>query len=59
MKAFKCVSGDQENIDLKELKGYFKDEGIDDGTTNMIINQLNDFIEAGEFDYKKFASTIY
>ena len=25
----------------------------------MIINQLNDLIDKGEFDYKKFASTIY
>ena len=59
VKAFKYVSEDQENINVKELKGYFKEEGIDNDTANMIINQLDDFIESGDFDYKKFASTIY
>jgi hypothetical protein len=59
LKAFKYVSRDQENIGVKDLKCYFNEEGIDNDTANMIINQLNDFIDEDEFDYKKFVNTMY
>ncbi len=53
------MSGEKEKIGVEELKGYFKEEGIDHETSNMIINQLNEFIDEGDFDYKEFAGTIY
>jgi hypothetical protein len=46
-------------VNIKDLKDYFKDEGIDDETSDLIINQLDDYIDNGSFDYKKFGSTIY
>ena len=60
LKAFKYISNNQEDISFDELKGYFINEQIDQGTTDMILKQLCEYEQAnGRFDYKKFSSNIY
>jgi hypothetical protein len=60
MKAFRYISQEEEDIGLDTLKGYFEEEGIDAGTSEMILRQLAEYeVKTGRFDYKTFASNLY
>jgi Ca2+-binding EF-hand superfamily protein len=60
LKAFRYVSNEEDDISFSNLQDYFREEGIDSATSEMILKQLAEYEnEQGKFDYKAFTANLY